>query len=99
MESLSYEDKVQLIRERYKGSKDLHTYMVTKRKYFFTLSNLILSHLVDYFLPDYKKCNSSYIVEVFKGKTKKHLKTTELCGKRPPDYNELKVKNCYHEIT
>ena len=37
------------------------------------------------------------MVDVLMGK-KKHLKTTKLCGKMPPDYKELCVKNCYHDI-
>ena len=35
MEKLSYQDKVMMIRQRYKTTKDLHTYMSERRKYTF----------------------------------------------------------------
>ena len=34
IENLNYNDKVSMIRNRYKSTKDLHTYMTERRKYF-----------------------------------------------------------------
>ena len=48
-------------------------------------------------MPPYEKCQQSFILEVATQK-KKHLLTTKVCGKLPPGYKELMVKNCYHDI-
>ena len=62
---------------------------------FFLLSPAI----VNYFLPDVSKCTWDYLIAVCDGTRKKHILRDNLCGKRVPGYQELKIKNCFHDIT
>ena len=49
IEQLSYQDKISMIRSRYKSTKDLWTYMVERRKYIplIHLNFVIYSWLLD----------------------------------------------------
>ena len=51
------------------------------------------------YLPNYKKVKKEYLIDVLVGEKKRHLDRRKLCLQIPPDYNELKIKNCYHDIT
>ena len=55
--------------------------------------------IVNYFLPDVSKCTWDYLIAVCDGTRKKHITRDNLCGKRVPGYQELKIKNCFHDIT
>jgi hypothetical protein len=49
IENLSYQDKISMIRNRYKSTKDLWTYMVERRKFTLLspLNFVLLSWLLD----------------------------------------------------
>ena len=48
-------------------------------------------------MPEYKNCRLEFLHQVM-GKKKKHLLRTKLCNKIVPNYPELSVKRCYHNV-
>ena len=54
--------------------------------------------IVNYFLPDLTKCSTEFLMDVAV-KKKQHILRRTMCLKKVPGYPQLKVKNCYYDIT
>ena len=55
IDQLSVNDKMTMIRNRYKSTKDLWIYMVERCKYCFDFINIMLT-IVGYLMPTLKNC-------------------------------------------
>lgn len=62
IEQLSYQDKISIIRSRYKSTKDLYVYMTERRKLILLLRlKFVLPYLVGYLMPTLKNCRLQHI--------------------------------------
>ena len=96
--TLLRDDKIRLIRQRYKSTKDLHTYMVERRKFYYHLFIFPFYLIVGYLLPSLKQCRLSHIMAILT-KRKKVLLLKDVSAKKTPSWPELSVKQCYHAVT
>ena len=96
MDGLSVQDKLNLIRQRFKTTKDLWIYTTERRKLKRFIS-IIKCFLVGYLMPSLKNCRLQHIQDVLSNR-KKHLLLQNCSAKKVPSWPELSVKNCYQQV-
>ena len=94
MEKLSYEEKINMIRQRYRSTKDLWLYLTERCTYTPLLLLLLLCFIGGYLMPSLKNCRLKHIQDIFAGR-KKVLLLEKCCAKKVPSWPEMSVKNCY----
>ena len=78
LDQLSKEEKIRLIRMRYRSTKDLWTYMTER---------------LGYLLPTLKNCRHKHILDILYER-KKVLLQKDVPAKKIPGWPELSVKRC-----
>ena len=105
---MSQASQLQQIRNRFRSTKDLHTYLADNCKFnhFKIITNvflskidldLILFHLGGYLLPKASKCKLVFLQAILYGQ-KKVLKQKEVPAKSIPHWPGLTVKNVYPQV-
>ena len=86
------QQKIMLLRSRYKSTKDLWLYMTQHRKY--AHYPIDMSFVVNYLLPSLKQTRLSHLQDILSGK-KKALRQTQVPARTVPNWPQLAVKHHY----
>ena len=93
--NMTYQQKIMLLRSRFKSTKDLWIYMTERCKCHSFLT--FLSFAVGYLLPSIRETRLQFLQDILSGK-KLAFKQSEVPSRHVPHWKELAVKEMYPQI-